>query len=106
LDLVRSAFAFEDILDRAALQRIVADGIIGAHVIPYVRLQLVDPSACAASLQAVVDALPADWLRAAPPAVAPARDIIHALKQSIARDERVGSSTIDAIAALAKSFRV
>ena len=78
LDLARSAFAFEDlIVDRAALQRIVADGIIGAHVIPYVRLQLVDPAACAASLQAVVDVLPADWLRAAPPAVAPARDVVR-----------------------------
>jgi len=106
LDLVRSAFAFEDIVDRAALQRIVADGIIGAQVIPYVRLQLVDPAACAASLQAVVDVLPADWLRAAPPAVAPARDIIRALKQSIAHNDRVESSAIEAIEAIAKSFRV
>ena len=106
LDLARSAFAFEDLIDRAALQRIVADGIIGAHVIPYVRLQLVDPAACAASLQAVVDVLPPDWLRAAPPAVAPARDVVLALKRSIARDDRAESSAVDAIEAIARSFRV
>ena len=47
--------AFSDILDRAALQRIVADAIIATNVIPYARLQLITPETCVSILRDVVD---------------------------------------------------
>ena len=84
LGVAESARAFSDILDRAALQRIVADAIIATNVIPYARLQLITPETCVSILRDVVDALPADWRRASPPGVAPIRELITALDRAFA----------------------
>ena len=84
LGVAESARAFIDILDRAALQRIVADAIIATNVIPYARLQLITPETCVSTLRDVVDALPVEWRRASPPGIAPLRELITALDRAFA----------------------
>ena len=81
LDVIRGALSFEGVLDRLTLQRIVCDVIIAKHIAPYVRLLLVDPSTCASASRALVDILPIDWMRVAPPSLASMRDIASSLQQ-------------------------
>jgi GC-rich sequence DNA-binding factor len=81
LDVIRGALELDGVLDRVTLQRIVCDIIVAKHIVPYVRLQLVDPSVCAATMRDLVDVLPNDWTRTAPQGILPLRDIAQSLQQ-------------------------
>ena len=81
LDVIRGALAFDGILDHLTLQRIICDVIVAKNIVPYVRLQLVNPSVCAATMRALVDVLPSDWTRTAPQGILPLREIAQSLQQ-------------------------
>jgi GC-rich sequence DNA-binding factor len=81
LDVIRGALELDGVLDRVTLQRIICDVIVAKHIVPYVRLQLVDPSGCAATMRALVDVLPNNWTRTAPQGILPLRDIAQSLQQ-------------------------
>lgn len=82
LDVIRSCLAFDSILDRLVLQRIIAEVLVADRIVPYVRLLLVDAAECARALTQTADALPEEWLRAAPKGVEALKEIAQSLVQS------------------------
>ena len=79
LDVIKGTLAFDGVIDRDYLNGIIFERIVNAHVVPYIRLQLVNPRTCAASLEAVVQALGGALTRASLPAFAGLRDVVRAL---------------------------
>lgn len=100
LDVIKSALAFDGVVERDALDRIVFDGVIAAHVAPFVRLQLFHPAACAASLATIVDALGASTGRA-PPSVDSLREITRALVAATKASDQTDDGTATTIARVA-----
>ena len=79
LEVIKSALEFHGVIERDVLNGIIFERIVNAHVVPYIRLQLVNPQTCAASLGAVVATLGDALTRSSLPAVAGLRDVARAL---------------------------